>query len=100
MEKLTPELEKQIKAAETLNQLEDIYAPYKSKRKTKAQLAREAGLGDLADKILANQVTADEFANSLSGLINKEHKFETEEKVEQGIQDIIIDQQTQTFRRS
>lgn len=92
-EKLTPELEKQIKAADTLNQLEDIYAPYKSKRKTKAQMAREAGLGDLADKILANQVSPEEFKAALSGLINKEHKFETVEKVEQGIQDII----TETF---
>lgn len=92
-EKLTPELEKQIKAADTLNQLEDIYAPYKSKRKTKAQLAREAGLGDLADKILANQVSPEKFKAALSELINKEHKFETVEKVEQGIQDII----TETF---
>lgn len=91
MEKLTPELEKQIKAADTLNQLEDIYAPYKSKRKTKAQLAREAGLGDLADRILANDVSVDEFTKSLSGLINKELKFESEDKVEQGIQDIIIE---------
>ena len=37
MEALTPELERQIKAAATLNQLEDIYAPYKSKKKTKAR---------------------------------------------------------------
>lgn len=90
-EKLTPELEKQIKAADTLNQLEDIYAPYKSKRKTKAQLAREAGLGDLADKVLANEIDLTTYTKSLAGLINKELKFESEDKVDQGIHDIIIE---------
>ena len=90
-EKLTPELEKLINAAENLNQLEDIYAPYKSKRKTKAQLAREAGLGDIAEKILSNQISPTEYTSALQGLINKEHKFETLQKIEQGIQDIIIE---------
>jgi len=90
-EKLTPELEKQIKTADTLNQLEDIYAPYKSKRKTKAQLAREAGLGDLADKVLTNEIDLATYTKSLAGLINKELKFESEEKVDQCIHDIIIE---------
>lgn len=52
MEALTPELERQIKAATTLNQLEDIYAPYKSKKKTKAMIAKEKGLGPLSEMIL------------------------------------------------
>src|SRR5690606_20286487 len=43
-EKLTPELESQIQNAETKTQLEDLYLPYKPKRRTKAQIAREAGL--------------------------------------------------------
>jgi uncharacterized protein len=46
--KLTPELEKQVRAAETKTTLEDIYLPYKPKRRTKAQIAREAGLEPLA----------------------------------------------------
>lgn len=50
-EKLTPELEKAIRAAETLKDVEDLYAPYKSKRKTKGDTAREAGLLPLADYI-------------------------------------------------
>ena len=41
MGKLTPELKKKIEAAGKLNQLEDIYAPYKSKRKTKGQKAEK-----------------------------------------------------------
>jgi uncharacterized protein len=52
MEALTPELERQIKVASTLNQLEDIYAPYKSKKKTKAMIAKENGLEPLSEMIL------------------------------------------------
>ncbi|MEJ7693306.1 Tex family protein [Daejeonella sp.] len=48
---LTPELESQINNAETMVLLEDIYLPYKPKRKTKASVARERGLQPLADKI-------------------------------------------------
>ncbi|MGO0305367.1 Tex family protein [Endozoicomonas acroporae] len=48
-DKLTPELEKDIRSAETKTRLEDLYLPYKPKRRTKAQIAREAGLEPLAD---------------------------------------------------
>ena len=53
MGKLTPELEKQINAAETMVLLEDIYLPYRPKRKTRATTAREKGLQPLADLIFA-----------------------------------------------
>lgn len=49
---LTPELAKAILAADTKSRLEDIYLPFKSKRRTKAQIAREAGLEPLADALL------------------------------------------------
>ena len=52
--KLTPDLERLINGAETKVQLEDLYAPYKPKRRTKAMIAREAGLEPLADRLLAN----------------------------------------------
>lgn len=52
MEKLTPDLERQILEAETMTHLEDIYLPFKPKRKTKASVAREKGLQKLADFIL------------------------------------------------
>lgn len=52
--KLTPELAKAINEAATKVDLEDLYAPYKPKRRTKAQTARDAGLGPLADALLAN----------------------------------------------
>jgi uncharacterized protein len=52
--KLTPELARSIYAAETKVELEDLYAPYRPKRRTKAQSAREAGLEPLADALLAD----------------------------------------------
>ena len=52
--KLTPELQVEIAAAETKQRLEDLYLPYKQKRRTKAQIAREAGLGPLAEMLLAD----------------------------------------------
>jgi protein Tex len=55
--KLTDELNKQIMAADSKARLEDIYLPYKPKRRTKAQIAREAGLEPLADGLLSNPDT-------------------------------------------
>ncbi|MYS07571.1 S1 RNA-binding domain-containing protein, partial [Streptomyces sp. SID6041] len=52
--KLTEELEAGIRAADTKARLEDIYLPFKPKRRTKAQIAREAGLGPLAEGLLAD----------------------------------------------
>jgi uncharacterized protein len=52
--KLTPELTRSITNAQTKVELEDIYAPYKIKRRTKAAIAREAGLEPLIDQLLAN----------------------------------------------
>ncbi len=53
--KLSPELEQAINEADTKTLLEDLYLPYKPKRRTKAQIAREAGLQPLADALLANR---------------------------------------------
>jgi protein Tex len=52
--KLTPELARAIAGADTKVALEDLYAPFKPKRRTKAQIAREAGLEPLGDALLAN----------------------------------------------
>ncbi|MFC9247863.1 Tex family protein [Streptomyces sp. NPDC057136] len=53
--KLDEALEARIRAADTKARLEDIYLPFKPKRRTKAQIAREAGLGPLADRLLGDQ---------------------------------------------
>ncbi|MBV2144081.1 RNA-binding transcriptional accessory protein [Falsochrobactrum sp. TDYN1] len=53
--KLTPELELKIASTATKAELEDLYLPYKPKRRTRAQIARERGLGPLAEAILADR---------------------------------------------
>jgi len=52
--KLTPEIERALNAADTKARLEDIYLPFKEKRRTKAQIAKEAGLEPLADMLLSS----------------------------------------------
>lgn len=51
-EKLTPELQQKIEAAETLTELEDLYQPFKPRRRTRASIAREKGLEPLAEMII------------------------------------------------
>jgi uncharacterized protein len=60
--KLTPELAKQLALADTKQSLEDLYLPYKQKRRTKAQIAREAGLEALADALLTDPTLTPEAA--------------------------------------
>jgi protein Tex len=62
--KLTPELQQALAQAATKQDLEDIYLPFKPKRRTKGQIAREAGIEPLADRLLADptRVPADEAA--------------------------------------
>ena len=60
LEKLTPELEKAVRAAETLSKLEDIYLPYKPKRKTRAMAAREKGLQELANQLFLQRLVSPE----------------------------------------
>ncbi|MAZ88018.1 MAG: RNA-binding transcriptional accessory protein [Cellvibrionaceae bacterium] len=59
-DKMTPELAADIQAAETKNRLEDLYLPYKQKRRTKGQIAREAGLLPLADQLFEYPALAPE----------------------------------------
>ena len=56
--KLSDELRSEIVAADTKSRLEDLYLPYKPKRRTRAQIAREAGLEPLADTLLADPTQA------------------------------------------
>ena len=70
--KLTPELAAAIEAAPTKQELEDLYLPFKQKRRTKGMIAREAGLEPLADKLFADpslvpQTEAEAFVNADAG---------------------------------
>ncbi|HIO30179.1 Tex family protein [Marinobacter salarius] len=68
--KLTDELRASIDSADTKNRLEDLYLPYKPKRRTKAQIAREAGLEPLADALYDDPTLEPE--NTAEGYINDE----------------------------
>lgn len=92
MEKLTPELDKQINACETLNQLEDIYAPYKSKKKTKGQIADEAGLTPLAEIILTTNLDLVSLNEKYgTEFINPEFKINNFKDAFSGACDIIVE---------
>ncbi len=92
MEKMTPELEKKILAANNLNTLEDIYAPYKSKKKTKAQLAIEAGLKPLADLLLVSPLKLGEIEKQHgTEFAGKHEKFPGFKECLMGATDILVE---------
>lgn len=70
--KLTPELEHKLNMAETLTELEDLYQPYKPKRRTRASIAREKGLQGLADLILNQERTQDSLNALAKAFLNDE----------------------------
>jgi len=89
MGKLTPELEKQIDEAETMVTLEDIYLPYRPKRKTRATAAREKGLQPLADLLLEqNKVDLETAAEAY---IDAEKGVNSIEEALAGARDIIAE---------
>ena len=80
-DKLTPELESGIRAADSKQELEDLYLPFKPRRRTKAQTAREAGLEPLADSILLNtkinpEQAAAKYVDSTKGVADPEAALE------------------------
>jgi protein Tex len=90
--KLTPELRAAIEAAPTKQELEDLYLPYKQKRRTKGQIAREAGIEPLADKLFANPllVPADEAAAFVKAEKSEDGTdFTTVPAVLDGVRDIL-----------
>lgn len=88
--KLTAELEQQIKSAESMAILEDVYLPYKPKRKTRASVAREKGLQPLADQLLQQQNGA--IAGWAEAFVNAERGVEKLEDALSGARDIIAEQ--------
>lgn len=85
--KLTPELRAAIEAAPTKQELEDLYLPYKPRRRTKGMIAREAGLEPLADKLFADP-SLDPLAQA-AGFINAEAGFADAAAVLDGVRDLL-----------
>ena len=89
--KLTEELTAAIAAAETLAALEDIYRPYKQKRRTRATVAREKGLEPLAAALFAQASQTGDIYELAAGYIDPEKGVETAEDALAGASDIIAE---------
>lgn len=89
--KMTDELRDAIMAAETLAVLEDLYRPYKQKRRTRATIAKEKGLEPLAADILAQDKTEGSLEEMAAAFINAEKEVNSVEEALQGANDIIAE---------
>jgi uncharacterized protein len=87
--KLTPELRRQLLAAETRTALEDLYQPYKPKRRTRASIAREKGLQGLADLILKQEPSTQTLAHIAAPFLTD--KVPTVEDALAGARDIVAE---------
>jgi protein Tex len=88
--KLTPALKAEIDNAETKQRLEDLYLPYKQKRRTKAQIAREAGIAPLAEALLATPTLQPEA--EAEKYLNAEAGFADAKAVLDGARQILMEQ--------
>ena len=88
--KLTNELKEKILAAQTLVVVEDLYRPYRPKRKTRASIAKEKGLEPLAEYILRQEAT-EPVLNEAAKYVSEEKEVKTPEEALQGAQDIIAE---------
>ena len=88
--KLTPELERQIQEAQTLVAVEDLYRPYKPKRRTRAMIAKEKGLEPLAD-FISLQMTETPLEQSAAAYISEEKGVGTAEEAIAGAMDILAE---------
>ncbi len=89
--KMTDELAKAIEEAKTLQEIEDIYRPYRPKRRTRATVAKEKGLEPLADIIFAQEVFSGTVKDLATPFINPEKEVNTAEEAIAGAMDIIAE---------
>ncbi|UFT99830.1 RNA-binding transcriptional accessory protein [Radiobacillus kanasensis] len=87
--KLTPELKQDIIKATQLQKVEDLYRPYKQKRRTRATVAKEKGLEPLAETIWKQQIT--DMEREASSYLSEEHELNTLEDVLAGAADIMAE---------
>ncbi|MGJ9459397.1 Tex family protein [Oceanobacillus sp. CF4.6] len=88
--KLTEDLEREINQATQLQRVEDLYRPYKQKRRTKATIAKEKGLEPLAE-LIWKQSSPFELEKETEKYFSEEHELHTVEEVLSGVNDIIAE---------
>ncbi len=89
--KLTPELEEKIKAATRLQEVEDLYLPFRPKRRTRATIAREKGLEPLAEMILRQEIVEGSPEDIAAQFIDEEKGVTTAEEALAGARDIVAE---------
>jgi len=89
--KLTEELKNEILNTFTMQRLEDLYRPFRPKRRTRATIAREKGLDGLAEAILTQNVKKGKLEETISGYINVDRGVNNEEEALTGAMDIIAE---------
>lgn len=89
--KLTPELKEKILKATKLQEVEDLYLPYKPKKRTRATIAKEKGLEPLAQMILQQEITEGNPQEFASKFINEEKEVRTVEEALKGAMDIVAE---------
>jgi uncharacterized protein len=94
--KLTPELKARIEAILEKNELEDVYLPYKPKKKTRASQAREQGLDPLADYLWNQQPSGTPLAEYAATFVNAEKSVATPEDALAGARDIVAERIAET----
>jgi uncharacterized protein len=89
--KLTDELRKEIIDSETLQRIDDLYRPFRPKRRTRATIAKEKGLEPLAEIIFTQSLDKEEFKNRIISFIDEEKGVNNEEEALAGAMDIIAE---------
>ena len=89
-EKLTPELEAQVREAQTMVEVEDLYRPYRPKRRTRASIAREKGLEPLADWLWAQEETGSP-EEAAAAYVDEEKGVADWQEALQGARDILAE---------
>ena len=90
--KLTPELEQKILAATILQELEDLYLPFRPKRRTRASMARDKGLAPLAERMLVDMASLGEWYSIAAEYISDELGVVSAEEALAGASDILAEQ--------
>jgi len=90
-DKLTEEVEKKIKSCTDLNTLEDLYLPYKPKRRTKGDMAKEKGLEPLAERIWAQEIEQGDPVEHAAEFVDEEKEVATAEEAMDGALDIVAE---------
>nr|WP_283410415.1 Tex family protein [Anoxynatronum buryatiense] len=91
LEEMTPELEEKLAKATTLTEIEDLYRPYRPKRRTRATIAREKGLEALAAWLQSRDVPGHDPLTEAAAHLNPEQEVNTPEEALQGAMDIVAE---------